>query len=107
MAMKKWIFSLVMVCGAAVAVSELKDGVYPGKAGGYMGPVRVAVTVKAGRIDEVEVTACRDGRARKAVREIPRRIVRANSAEVDAVSGATITSGAIKGAVRQALEEAR
>lgn len=84
-----------------------RDGVYAGKAGGYTGPVRVAVTVEAGRIAEVEVTSCKDSHARKAVQEIPRRIVRANNPFVDAVSGATITSGAIVGAVKNALKEAQ
>ena len=99
---------LITVCLALTAVAATyKDGIYGGKAGGYAGPVRVAVTVKEGRIKTIEVTACQDSRARKVMMEIPRRIVQANSPDVDAVSGATISSGAIKCAVRDALKEAR
>ena len=95
-----------MLCGAVVAATvALKDGVYNGQSGGYKGPVRVAVMVKGGRISTIEVTACRDSLARKVVKEIPRRIVRANSVEVDVVSGATISSRAIKRAVKVALEK--
>jgi uncharacterized protein with FMN-binding domain len=106
--MKKWILSGLMLCGAAVAAATvLKDGVYAGQSNGYAGPVRVAVTVKDGRISAVEVTSCRDKFARRVVKEMPRRIVKAGSAEVDVVSGATISSRAVKRAVDQALEQAR
>ncbi len=98
-----WVLaSLVLVAGAA----EYKDGVYAGKAGGYSGPVRVAVTVKDGRIADVEVTSSQDRRGRKALKEMPRRMVVANSADVDAISGATVLSDAIKTAVKSALKEA-
>lgn len=90
----------------APVAESWRDGIYAGKAGGYQGAVRVAVTVEGGRIAEVEVTSCQDSHARKVVQEIPRRIVRANSPVVDAVSGATITSDAIIGAVQNALAEA-
>ena len=106
--MKNWIFSLLMLCSVAVAATvALNDGTYAGKSGGYKGPVRVAVVVKGGRISTIEVTACRDSLARKVVKEIPRRMVRANSVEVDVVSGATISSRAIKRAVKVALEKAQ
>ena len=92
---------------AAAPVAKVwKDGVYPGKAGGYAGAVRVAVTIEKGEIADVEVTGQRETHPRKAIYEIPRRIVRANSPVVDAVSGATITSDAIIGAVQNALAEA-
>ena len=89
--------------GLAVCADTWCDGVYPGKAGGHKGPVRVVVTVEGGRIVAVEVTSCRDPRSRKSVQHMPRRIVSQNSVDVDAVSGATFTSNAIKEAARQAL----
>lgn len=106
--MKKRIFSLLLLCGAAVAAAVgLEDGVYTGQSNGYKGPVRVAVTVQDGRIAKVEVTHCRDKFARKVMKEMPRRIVEADSPDVDAVSGATITSRAVKRAASQALEQVR
>jgi uncharacterized protein with FMN-binding domain len=105
--MKKAIGAVLIGLAAAGFAAELKDGIYAGKAGGYNGPVRVAVTVKDGRIDEVEVTSNRETRGRRAATEIPRRIVQANSTDVDAISGATIFSDAIKAAVKDALKEAQ
>jgi len=99
----------VFVCMVLIAAAEtvvLKDGVYTGQAKGYKGPVRVAVTVKEGRIAGVKVIECSDGRAKKVVKEIPRRIVSTNCVDVDIVSGATLTSRAVKEAVRQALGRA-
>lgn len=104
--MKTWILFVLMLCGAAVASTMLKDGVYAGQSNGYKGPVHVEVTVKDGLISKVNVTKCRDSRARRVVKEMPRRIVEANRADVDGVSGATISSRAIQRAVRQALEGA-
>jgi len=55
---------------------------------------------------EIKVASCRDRRAHKVVKEISRRIVKANSFEVDGVSGATPRSRAINGVVRKAMKEA-
>lgn len=100
-------FFLCLTLAVPVVAAVLKDGVYTGQSNGYKGPVRVQVTVKDGKISAVDVTHCRDSRARKVMKEIPRRIVSTNSVDVDVISGATITSQAIKSAVRKALEEAR
>jgi len=103
--MKKLLCVLWLVCGL-YAVAELKDGIYAGKAKGYKGPVSVAVTVKEGMISQVEIIESLENRPRSALKDIPRRIVKENSTDVDVVSGATITSAAIKSAVCQALEDA-
>ena len=106
--MKKAI-GTVFVC-LALAVSAavvLKDGVYKGRANGYKGPVHVEVTVKEGKISAVKVMKCQDRFARRVVKEIPRRIVEADSTEVDVISGATVTSRAVQKAVRNALEGAQ
>jgi uncharacterized protein with FMN-binding domain len=101
-----FVFCLTLTVATAATLA-LKDGTYAGQSGGYKGPVRVAVTVKGGQIFKVEVTACQDTFARKVTKEIPRRIVSANSIEVDVVSGATISSRAIKRAVGDALKKAQ
>jgi len=105
--MKKKILFVLVLCGAAVAATiGLKDGVYKGQANGYKGPLHVEVTVKGGRIAKVEVAKSRDKFLRRVEKEMPRRIVEANSADVDVISGATITSRAIKRAVSAALKKA-
>jgi len=111
--MKKIIsLSLVLVLIAATLVgcggAKLTDGDYEGEATG-MQPLKVKVTVAEGKISAVEVTENDEtpGISDPALEQIPALIVEKNSTDVDAVSGATITSEAIKEAVNAALESAK
>ena len=76
-----------------------KDGTYTGSAEGFGGNVDVKVTIEAGKISSVDITAAEkeDG--------IP-SIISAQSADVDTVSGATFSSTAIRNATKQALDKA-
>jgi uncharacterized protein with FMN-binding domain len=69
---------------------------------------RVKVTVKSGRIVDIEVLENGTGNeyAKKGLGVIP-RILREQSPEVDAVSGATVTSKALMKCVEKALKKAR
>jgi len=86
--------------------AALKDGTYHGKAKGYKGPIEVEVLVKGGKIAEVKIGKNTEDRPRSALKEIPDRIVKAQSVEVDSVAGATYTSNGVKKAVAVALESA-
>lgn len=90
-----------------VTGQTLHDGTWAGSASGYNGPVRVSVTVEKGVIIKVRVTDHQESRPRNADRRIPDRIERSGRVDVDAVSGATITSRAILAAVRDALKKAQ
>ncbi len=81
------------------------DGVYEGSANGMGGAVKVTVTVSGGKITAVEVGEHNEtaGISDPAIEQIPAKIVEAQSADVDAVAGATVTSEAIKEAVKAAL----
>ena len=99
---------LVVCCGVFAAVAAgLKDGVYVGSAGGHHGPVKVVVTVASGKIDEIDVATFNEKRGRKELSNLCRRIEQANSTDVDAISGATVTSDDVKAAVKDALKKAR
>jgi len=69
---------------------------------------RVKVTVKSGRIADIEVleNGTENEYAEKGLGVIP-RILREQSPEVDAVSGATVTSKALMKCVEKALKKAR
>ncbi|MCI9264349.1 MAG: FAD-binding protein [Oscillospiraceae bacterium] len=73
------------------------------------GDLHVKVTMKDGKIAKVEVLENKEtpGIGTKAIDAIPDAIVKANSVEVDNVSGATITSKAIKEAVADALSQVK
>ncbi|MDO5425420.1 MAG: FMN-binding protein [Eubacteriales bacterium] len=86
-----------------------KDGVWEGEGKGFLGTVRVEVTVAGGRIEEVKVTGYEDDPDYfvSAGAKIPKAVVEAQSTQVDAVSGATYSSKGILEAVEDALEKAR
>lgn len=89
----------------ALAETIPANGVYEGSANGMGGAVKVAVTVEDGKISGVEVLEHKEtaGISDPAIEQIPQAIVDAQSTDVEAVTGATVTSEAIKEAVAAAL----
>lgn len=91
--------------------SELADNQYMGTAKGNQGDVTVRVTVEDGKVSKVEVVEQNEtvGIGDKAINELTDKFVgMSTEAEVDAldaVSGATDTSNALKGAVKAALAQ--
>ena len=97
--------ALAMLLTLTAAGAETADGQYTGKGAGLMGSIEVAVTVEGGKITAVEVLAHEEtaGISDPAIEQIPQAIVEAQSAEVEAVAGATFTSKGIMEAVANAL----
>jgi uncharacterized protein with FMN-binding domain len=89
------------------AAGPWKDGVYRGTSPGFDRPVEVSVRISGGRLEEVKTVSARESRPWSALDIIPARILRRQGLNVDAVTGATVTSCAILAAVDQALEQAR
>ncbi len=89
----------------ALADAMPADGVYEGSANGMGGAVKVAVTVSGGKITSVEVVEHNEtaGISDPAIEQMPAKIVDAQSTDVDTVASATVTSEAIKEAVKAAL----
>ena len=88
---------------------EFQAGTYTGTANGFGGPVDVTLTVgDAGGITNVEIKG--DGETPDvggaAIPTLAGRILEAQSAEVDGVSGATFTSQAVLDATAQAIAQA-
>lgn len=117
MRMKRAVF-LAAGMAAAVASSvfaaeteaevKMTPGTYTGVAEGHNGAVKVNVTVTEDRITDIEVgdnyeTA---GLATPALEEIPAKMLENQTTAVDVVSGATYTTVALMGAVRDALTQA-
>ena len=86
--------------GGQVTVSATKQGIG--------GDVEVQVVADATTIYSVEVLTQNEtpGIGSIAVEQLPAAIVAANTFDIDGVSGATITSTAIRDAVKEALESA-
>lgn len=94
------------LCGSAFAA--MTDGTYTGEGKGRNGTITVEVTVKAGKLDAVNVVKHTEtvGISDAAVADFPKAIVAAQSTAVDAVAGATMTSEGIRQAVAQAIQKA-
>ncbi|MCD7821206.1 MAG: FMN-binding protein [Clostridiales bacterium] len=92
----------------AEAASGYQDGAYTGAGTGFGGEITVSVTIEDGAIAGVElVSAAGEDPAYLAQAEtLLDRIVSAQSADLDTVSGATFSSTGILEAARNALEEA-
>lgn len=83
------------------------DGTYSASVESHGGPLSVVVVVKGKKIASVKVDSNDTaGISDAAVAEIPSAIVKAQSVEVDSVTGATETSDSIKAAVAAALANA-
>ena len=92
----------------SVAAGPLAAGTYTATAKG-MGDVTVTVTVdEAGTITDVSAEGADEtpGIGTNAIDQLPAAILEAQSADVEAVSGATITSDAILSALKDCLTQA-
>jgi len=92
----------------APAPAGLQDGKYVTTSRGHEGLVHVATVFQGGAIQSVEVLTHDEtiGIGNYAVNIMPGRIVENQSVNVDVVSGASLTSYAIKSAVTEAIKQA-
>ena len=103
--------ALLVFSGCSVGKSSANkklNGTFRGTAQGMRAPIVVDVTLEKGEIKDVTVVQNEDSPviSDAAVNSVPQRICAQQNIEVDKVSGATITSFAIKAAVANALTEA-
>ncbi len=109
------ILTLALALGAVSALSEaapavtlFTPGAYTVETQGFGGPITVTITVDENEITDVAITGPNEtpGLGAVAVANLPEAILKAQTPNVDAVSGATVSSTAIIAAATQALEEA-
>ncbi len=102
-------FTLVLLClsltlGLYACAANAQE--HTGQAQGYGGPLQVRVTMENGALTNVEVTQHNEtqGIGTRAIDAMPAAMVSAGTWDVDIVAGATVTSNALKEAVRTAME---
>lgn len=107
------IVAMIMVttaCGAKTETSETsgtlesEGGTFIGEANGKNGPIKVEVTIEKGEITGIEIIENHESDFTKTTfDEILATIIAQNTADVDVITGATMTSEAIISAVSDAL----
>ncbi|WP_313583849.1 FMN-binding protein [Lacrimispora sp.] len=100
---------LALLAGCRGSADTYKAGTYTAAAEGYSGDVEVEVEFDQDSLLSVKVTDHNEtvGIGDRAVEELPAKIVEELTWEVDAVASATMTSDAIKTAVKDCIEQAR
>ena len=93
---------------SAAAEGMSEPGTDDAEADGFGGAIKVSVEVDAEKILSVTILSNSetDGIGSKAIESLPGAIVEKQSTEVEAVSGATLSSNGIKNAVQKALNTA-
>jgi uncharacterized protein with FMN-binding domain len=87
-----------------IDMNLIQDGTYSGETDAGLVYAKVEVAVKNHSIDNIDIIEHRNGLGSKA-ESITKTMVEENSYNVDAVSGATLSSETIKSAVSKALKE--
>lgn len=103
---------------AALDIKKLRNGIYVGQYSGtkdHFRDAKVEVTVSSGEVVDIKVlkgaldkegkpVEIRDGLT---INDLSNRVIESQSLQVDAISGATLTSNAYLKAVENALEQAQ
>lgn len=89
-------------------MASLKSGIYHAKHQGMKGAVTATVTIKNNQIKSLKIDASHETKdiGQAAVPKMQTRILKAQSTDVDVVSGASVTSKAIIQDVHEILDEA-
>lgn len=95
--------------GAATDATEtatVEDGTYPAEVNAYGGPLQIEVAMAGGKIDAINIVNDYEtpGVGKTAMEKLTATILENQTINVDNISGATITSGAFKSAVKTAIE---
>ncbi len=95
--------------GAADDAGAYKDGTYKGTGEGYKGPIEIELVVEEGKISDMKVLSHEEteGIGDSAFEGIKEQLLEKQSAELDAVSGATGTSNGLIEAINEALPNAK
>lgn len=110
--MKKWLYtsvgSLLLATAPLAANAAYTPGTYACSAKGNGGDVKIEVTVDANSITSINVVEHKEtkGISDAAIAMVPERIITDQSLAVDGISGATLSSNAIKSAAEECLAKA-
>lgn len=99
----------VLLAAVSASAYAYTPGTYTAAIAGQNGPVKVEVTTSADKTLSVKIIDQKEteGIGSKAVAALPSEIVKAQSADVQGIAGASVSSAAIKKAVQECLNQAQ
>lgn len=99
----------VLLAAVSAGAYAYTPGTYTAAIAGQNGPVKVEVTTSADKTLSVKIIDQKEteGIGSKAVAALPSEIVKAQSADVQGIAGASVSSAAIKKAVQECLNQAQ
>ena len=102
------VLTMLLTSMAFAEGAAWQSGDYTGEAAGFGGNVSVALTIEDGKITNVTATGADESSPALGndLTLLAEQILEAQSAEIDGVAGATITSGAVRDAAAAALAQA-
>ena len=101
------VFLLAACAPDPVHQDVMMDGTYEGLGEGRGGIIKVAIDVKEHTIEAARVLAQSESSfAQSSIDDMIGRVIKAQSADVDAISGATLTSEGVKSAMKMAIDKA-
>jgi len=111
--MKKWLTIVALMLAVMLPVCAIGEtvytaGTYSAETKGMVSTVKVSVTVSESAITDLEIDVSGEtaGLGTEVAQPMKDAILAAQSADVDGVSGATVSSDAVKAAVQKCLDEA-
>lgn len=95
---------VLAITGCQPTAVSSNGGTFIGEAKGHNGAIKVEVTIDNEEIKDIQVLEQQESDFTKNVFEqLPKAMIEANSADVDIVTGATVTSNALIAAVKDAV----
>ncbi|HSQ34348.1 MAG TPA: FAD-dependent oxidoreductase, partial [Peptostreptococcaceae bacterium] len=97
---------ILLMVGCQSTASDENSGVFIGEAKDKNGKIKMEVTIEDSNIKNIEVVESHESDFTKSIFEqLPKDMINANTADVDIISGATLTSNAIIEAVKDGIEK--
>ncbi|MCB2292241.1 FMN-binding protein [Clostridium algoriphilum] len=86
-----------------------KEGTYEGTAQGHIGPIKVQILTDKYNIKQIKIMEQQETPVIGEIvyKEIPKRVIKANTSKVEVVSGATYTSKGLIKAIGNGLDKAK
>lgn len=99
----------LLLVGCGSSSSKMKDGTFTGVGKGRSGEIKVEVVIKGGKITDIKTVSQQETPQfwKSVETELIPAIIEKNSADVDAIAEATLSSNGVLEAVKDALSQAK